>query len=187
MEMKAFIRIAFVTGFILLIPLVAMQFTDEVVWDRPDFVIAGVLLFGAGLTHEWIAGKSGKITYRAPVGLAVVAGLLLVWVNLAVGIIGNEENPANLMYVGVLAVAVIGALIARFQAQGMALAMLATAVAQVLVAIIAVIGDLGASTPNWPRDVLGATGFFVALWLGSAWLFRNAARKQLRAEADPGS
>ena len=145
---------ALVTACILLLPLVAMQFTDEVVWDLADFVVAGVLLFGAGLTYELVARrarKAGNTAYRAAVGVAVATALILVWMNLAVGIIGNEENPANLMYGGVLAVGIIGALIARFQPQGMARALFATALAQMLVAVIALITGWGSTGPIWPR------------------------------------
>ena len=172
---KPAVRIAVATAFILLLALVVMQFTDEVVWDLADFAVAGVLLFCAGLTYELIARNAGHIAYRAAVGVVVAAALLLVWINLAVGIIGNEGNPANLMYIGVLAVGTVGALIARFQPQGMARALFATALAQSLVAAIALAAQLGTSGPVWPRDVLIATGFFATLWLGSALLFRRAA------------
>jgi hypothetical protein len=88
-----------------------------------------------------------------------------------VGIIGSEENPANLMFAGVLAVGVIGACIARFRSQGMAHALIATALAQALVAVIALIAGLG-EPPLWLL-----TAFYVALWLTSAGLFRKAARQ----------
>ena len=175
MQNKSIIRIVLATAFILLLPLLAMQLTDEMVWDLADFAVAGVLLFGAGLTYELIARKAGPIAHRAAVGVAVAAALLLVWINLAVGIIGNEGNPANLMYIGVLVVGIIGALIARFQPHGMARALFATALAQMLVAVIALAARLGTSGPVWPRDVLIATGFFATLWLGSALLFRRAS------------
>jgi hypothetical protein len=175
LQKEALIRITLATAFILLLPLLAMQFTNEVAWDLADFAVAGVLLFGAGLTYELIARKAGNITYRAAVGVAVAAALLLVWMNLAVGIIGNEENPANLMYIGVLAVGIIGAIIARFRPRGMARALFATALAQVLIAVIALVTGLGSSGPIWPRDVLIATGFFATLWFGSALLFRRAS------------
>ena len=183
MQSRSIIRVALATAFLLLLPLVAMQFTDEVVWDLADFAVAGVLLFGAGLTYQLISRKAGSIAYRVAVGLAVATALLLVWINLAVGIIGSEQNPANLMYMGVLAVAVIGALIARFQPHGMARALFATAAAQVMVAVVALIADLGASGPTWPRDVLGATGLFAALWIGSSLCFRHASRKPVAPRA----
>lgn len=185
MQHKNIIRIALATAFILLLPLLAMQFTDEVVWDLADFAVAGALLFGAGLTYELVARKAGNIEYRAAVGIALAAAFLLVWVNLAVGLIGSEDNPANLMYVGVLAVGLIGAVIARFQPRGMARALFATAVAQALVAVIALIAGLGSTGPIWPRDILILTGFFAALWLISAGLFRNAAREHNKPGVEP--
>jgi hypothetical protein len=86
-------------------------------------------------TYELAARMTGNSAYRAAVGVAVAAAFILVWMNLAVGIIGTEDNPANLMYGGVLAVGIIGALIARFQPDGMARALFATALAQALVAV----------------------------------------------------
>lgn len=176
MQNKNIIRIALMTAFILLLPLLAMQFTDEVAWDLADFAVAGTLLFGTGLTYELIARKAGNIAYRAAIGVAVTAALLLVWMNLAVGIIGNEENPANLMYFGVLAVGIIGALIARFRPHGMARALFAMALAQTLVAVIALIAGLGYPWSG-PLELSVLNGFFVALFVGSAWLFRRAAKK----------
>jgi len=124
-----------------------------------------------------------KTAYRAAVGLAVATALLLVWVNGAVGIIGSEDNPANLMYGGVLAVGIIGALIARFQPHGMARALFATALAQALVAVIALVGGLGLPYSP-PLELLGLNGFFIALFVGSTWLFRRAAQEQPFADAE---
>jgi hypothetical protein len=116
------------------------------------------------------------------VGLAVVASFLLIWINLAVGIIGSEDNPANLMYAGVLAIAIGGAMIARFRAGGMARALLATAIAQALVAAIAIVGGL-VPPYNTTQQILVLNGFFVVLWLLSAWLFRRAARERASAQS----
>ena len=170
---------------ILLLPFVAMQFADEVVWDVADFALFGALLVGAGITYELAARKTGNTLYRSAVAVALAAAFILVWVNGAVGVIGSEDNDANLMYAGVLAVGIIGALIARFQPKGMARALFATALAQVLVAMIALIAGLGSTGPIWPWDLLILTGFFAALWVGSALLFRNAAREQPLAAAGP--
>lgn len=172
------IRIALATAGVLLLPLIAMQFTDEVAWDGTDFAVAGILLFGAGLTYVWVAGKGSAVVYRIAVGVAVAAALLLVWMNLAVGLIGNEGNPANLLYLGVLAVGIIGAIIARFRPLGMTRALFATALAQAAVAAIALIAGASKSSVG---EILMLNGFFVVLFLGSAWLFRNAARQQTPA------
>jgi len=168
----------------LLLPLFAMQVTDQVVWDVADFAIFGALLVGVGVTFEFAVRQTGNTAYRWAVGVALAAAFLLFWVNGAVGIIGNAGDDANLMYYGVLAVGIIGAVIARFQPHGMALALSATALAQALVAVIALVAGLG--TPlSGPAEILILNGFFVALFVGSAWLFRHAAREHPSAAVGP--
>ncbi len=114
--------------------------------------------------------------YRIAAGLAIASTFILVWLSLGVGIIGADGDRANLMYFGVLAVGIAGALIARFQPLGMARALIAMAVAQALVGVIALIARLG-NPYSGPLEILGLTGFFVALFVGSAWLFRHVARR----------
>lgn len=114
-----------------------MQFTDQVAWDETDFAVMGIMLFGACSAYELAARTTRNIAYQAAVGVAVVAAFILIWMNLAVGIIGAEDNPANLMFGGVLAVAILGALVVRFKPYGMARALAATALAQALAGVIA--------------------------------------------------
>jgi len=172
-----------IAAVLLLLPLVAMQFTDEVDWDETDFMVMGAMLFVACGAFELAARMTGNMAYRAAIGVAVVGMFLLVWINLAVGIIGSEDNPANLMYLGVLCVGVAGAFIARFQPDGMARALGATALAQGLVAVIAWTAGLGSEGENYPQVIVVLNGFFAALWLLSAWLFRKAAAERAPAGA----
>ena len=113
--------------------------------------------------------------YRSAVGVALATALVLLWINGAVGVIGSENNHANLMYFGVLAIGIVGAFIARFQPRGMSLALFATALAQALVTLVAIIGELG-SPASGPLDLLLLNGLFIALWVVSACLFRQTAR-----------
>jgi hypothetical protein len=159
----------------MLLPLVAMQFTDEVIWSVADFALAGALLLSVCIPLELALRKSGDAAYRAGVGVALLTAFILVWVNGAVGIIGSENNDANLMYGGVLAVGIIGAIIARFQARGMARALFAAAFIQALIAVIALVAGLG-FPENGPREIVGVNAFFVLLFVGSALLFQKAAR-----------
>lgn len=175
MRTKNVIGIALVTAVLLLVPLVAMQFNDGFDWSLDDFIGAGVLLFGTGLTYELIASKGGTVAYRVAVGVALTASLLLVWVNLAVGLIGNEDNPANIMYGGVLVVGFIGAIIAGLQPHGMARALFAMALAQMLVPVIALTIWVPPVSSLETKE-LGVTAFFAALFVGSALLFQRAAR-----------
>lgn len=170
-------------AFLLLLPVVAMRFTNEVTWDGTDFIVFGAMLAAACGTCELAVRMTGNSAYRAAVCVAVAAAFILVWMNLAVGIIGTEDNPANLMFGGVLTVGIVGAVIARLQPQGMVRVLVATALAQALVAVIALIAGLGSTGPSWPEDILVLSGFFTALWVGSALLFRKPAREQSPAGA----
>ena len=118
-----------VAGLGLLLPLAAMQVTDEVNWGAGDFAVAGALVLGVGVTYELAARATGNGAYRAAVAVALAAAFILVWISLAVGVIGSEGDPANLMYGGVLAVGIVGAVLARGRPRGMARALLATALA----------------------------------------------------------
>jgi len=118
--------------------------------------------------------------YRAGVGLALIAAFLIVWLNAAAGLIGIEDDdPANLLYVGVLTIGCIGALIARLQPRGLSLAMFATALA------LALVGGIALWLPNTagPVQIVIVHGLFVALFAGAALLFRHAARNGLPPHA----
>lgn len=132
------------------------------------------------------AEKTGEIAYRVAAGIAVAGALVLLWMNAAVGIIG--DGPVNLMYLGVLIVGFAGAYIARFQPRGMALALFATAVAQMLVPVIALViwkaGWQGLlidpNSPNPPfhpgvAPVFALNAVFAVLWIVSASMFWRAA------------
>ena len=101
--------------------------------------------------------------------MAVVAAFLTIWVNGAVGMIGSEDNPYNLLFLGVLVLALVGAAVALFRSAGMAGAMLAAGVMQ------AAVSAFGLST-DFRGGVLSMG--FTGLWLLSAALFRSSAREQ---------
>jgi hypothetical protein len=120
---------------------------------------------------------TNRIAYRSAMGIAIAAAGLLVWLSLGVGIIGKDGDPANMMYSVVLAVGIIGAIISRLRPQGMAHALFAMALAQALVAAIALIAELGLPWSE-PAELILLNGFFVVMFVGSAWLFQRAARQQ---------
>ena len=130
------------------------------------------------------SNMSDRNAYRFAAGVALAAALLLVWLSLGVGIIGADGDPANTMYFGVVGVGIIGAIVARFRPHGMARALFATAIAQALVAVIALIFGLGLPWSP-PVEILILNGFFVALFVGSALLFRHAGRGRTPAGAGP--
>jgi len=168
---KDVLIVALAVTLLLLIPLIAMFFSDQWNWGPFDFFLAWILLFSAGTTYKLTTRKSGNLAYKVAMGIAAATALFLVWSNLAVGIIGSEDNPANLMYLGVLAVLLIATFIASFKPERMALALTATASAQVLVTAIALLGEMGAPE-NTPVQLISINGFFVVFWMASALLFR---------------
>jgi len=74
---------------LLLVPLVAMFFTNEVNWSSFDFVVAAILLYGSGMTLELILRKVQSTKYRLIAALILFVVLFLVWAELAVGIFGT--------------------------------------------------------------------------------------------------
>jgi hypothetical protein len=145
-------------------------------WDIADFVVFSALVVGV-VGIGWLAlRKPGNAAYPSGVGVALAAAFLLVWVNGAVGIIGNENNDANMLFFGVLAIGIIGALVARYEPRGLMRAMYATALAQATVGVIALVAGWGSAGPVWPWDVLVLTAFFTAMWTTSGWLFGRRYR-----------
>ena len=151
---------------LLLLPLVAMQFTREVDWTPFDFAFAGAMIGGVGIVYELTVRRSGNPYYRGGVAMALAATFLTIWANGAVGMIGDEGDPANLMFAGVLAIALLGSVLARFRPRGMAFAMFAAAIAQAVASGIGMLLD--------PLGGLLSTAF-AGLWLLSAALFRVVA------------
>jgi hypothetical protein len=164
-----------ITALVLLAPAIAMQFSNDVNWTVTDFVFAGALLVGSGLIYE-LAARVGNLAYQAGVVVALGAVILTMWTTGAVGVIGSEANPGNLLYVAVAALAIIAAIIARGRAAAMVWAMLAAAIGEVLVPVIAFAGVANPTSDVLQPEVLAATGVFAGMWLLSAWLFRRSAR-----------
>lgn len=158
-----------IPALLLLLPLIAMQYTNEVNWTAGDFIFAAILFGSVGLAFELIVRTSDSLAHRFGTGMAVIGALLTIWVNGAVGMIGSEDNPYNLLFLGVPLLALIGSVAARFRAAGMALAMVAAAAAQ------AALGTLGLSAD--PRGGMFSVAF-AGLWLLAAASLWAAARER---------
>lgn len=78
-----------VVAAILAVPLIAMQFSQEVDWSLSDFVIAGVLLLGTGLLINMVISNVRSTGYRLAICAVILFALFLVWAELAVGIFGT--------------------------------------------------------------------------------------------------
>jgi hypothetical protein len=84
---KSVIRALGIPAFILMIPVVAMQFSSEWDWDVSDFIIIGTLLVSAVLLYEFASRKMSK--HKTAIAIAIVLGVAFIWAELAVGIFTN--------------------------------------------------------------------------------------------------
>jgi len=80
-------RIVLGTIVVLLIPLIAMRFTNEVAWQIGDFIVAGALLLSSAYLYEIVTKKLNSNLKKALVGVTVFVSLTLVWVSLATDLV----------------------------------------------------------------------------------------------------
>lgn len=137
-------------------------------WTAFDFIVGGALLAMLGIAIEVGLNASRNRTYQLGAIAAALTGFFIVWANVAVGFVGEPDNPYNLLFVGVLAVAIIGTLAARFKAQGMRNAMGATLVAQIVAGLVAM---------GQEEAILLLTAMVSLGWAAAALLFAKAAEE----------
>lgn len=161
---------------VLMIALLGNTFVEGWNWHWNDFIFAWVVFALTTFVYRLIATRKwANLTYRLGAGLAILAGFLIFWITAAVQIIG-DDNPGNILYLGVILTGLIGVGLARFQPAGLARAAFATAAATFLVPVIAVLA--------WPSDfspgvekVFLLNGVFVLMFASAGLLFRHAARQ----------
>jgi hypothetical protein len=151
---------------LLALPAIAMQFTSEVNWSPGDFLFAGLVFGMVGGLFELAARASRNVAYRAAVVAAVACGFLQLWITLAVGIIGSEDNPANWTYIAMVLLALAAAAVTLGRPRPLARAMVCMAAAQ----IVFTAAHLAGGNVTVPIDL-----FFTALWILSGRLFARAA------------
>lgn len=167
-----------ITALLLSVPLVAMQFTSEVSWSIVDFLIMGLLIFCTGLSYIILSRQAPNVIYRIAIGFTIAVTFLMIWANLAVGLIGSGPNAANLMYIGVVCVVVTGISLARFKPAGLVNVMYATILALLLHTAVVLLAGLCRSTGGSVTELLSVNGFFSGLFLISALLFRYATKQR---------
>ncbi|HEY7307174.1 MAG TPA: hypothetical protein VH601_23830 [Bryobacteraceae bacterium] len=171
---KAVLRVALVALGLLMVPLVASRVVDGWNWRPGTFVFVYVLFFATGLAYALIARSMGAWSYKAGVGVALVAGFALGWSNMVH--VADSENPANLVYYSVLAVGGVGTWLARLEARGLARTLFAMAAALALITVM-----LPSGAPLYlARNMVILHGVFVALFTASGLLFRHASLAGLK-------
>ncbi len=182
MQTKDYLLVAFAPFALLWIPLVGMQVSADWQWTSSDFVLMWALLAGTTFTYRLFATRRGaNLAYRAGAGLAVATGCLLIWVNLAVQIIG-DGNPGNTLYFAAILLALAGVGVSRFQAAALARVAFGLAAAVLVIPVIAVLTWPADFSPGFPQ-VCALNAVFVALFAGAGLLFRHAARTAGESQA----
>lgn len=172
---KQVLRPVLITLLMLVIPFIGNRTVEGWNWDTFDFVFMGVLIFSAAFTFEMVARLSSNKMYKGAVGITVVAALLLTWMNLAVGIIGNEDNPANAMYFLVIPVGFLGLIASQMKAKGLSVTtFLMSAIVMATPCVALAVNR--PSLDNLPGifGVFFISAFYAALYLGAGLLFRNS-------------
>lgn len=172
---RSILKLFVISSFILLIPFTAMQFTAEVNWTLFDFMVAGTLIFTAGFTYLFITRTSSLVSYKIAVGFAVLSSLFMIWSNLAVGIIGSEDNLINLLYFTIPAGALISALWVRFSTRGLMTTMYGCAIGVGLITAIAFLSGMQHAQGSSSMEIIAVNSLFIVLFVLSALLFRYAA------------
>jgi hypothetical protein len=171
---KTMLRVALVSLALLMVPLVASRLVEGWHWNAGGFVFVYALFFATGMAYALIARRMGAWTYKAGVGVALVAGFALGWSNMVQ--VADSGHPENLMYSSVLAVGIVGACLARLQARGLALTLFAMAATLALIAVILPSG----APPDMARRMAIGHGVYVALFTASGLLFRRASLAEVK-------
>ena len=171
---KALLRVALGALAVLMLPLVASQFVEDWNWPAGAFVRVYVLFFGTGMVFALVARRMGAWSYKAGVGVALVAGFALGWSTMVQT--ADSGHPERLWYLSVLVVGFIGACLARLKAPGLAVTLFAMAA---VLTLISVVLPSGAPSDMALRMAIGH-GVYTALFAASGLLFRHASLAGLR-------
>jgi len=171
---KTMLRVALGALAVLMVPLVASQVVDGWNWPVGAFVRVYVLFFGTGMVFALVARRMGAWSYKAGVGVALLAGFALGWSTMVQT--ADSGHPERLWYLSVLVVGFIGTCLARLKAPGLAVTLFAMAAT---LALISVVLPSGAPSDMALRMAIGH-GVFVALFTASGLLFRHASLAGLK-------
>ena len=138
---KTMLRVALGALAVWMVPLVASQFFEDWHWGVGGFVRVYVLFFLTGMVMALVARRMGVWSYKAGVGLALVAGLALGWSTMVQ--VADSGHPERLWYHSVLVVGAIGACLARLKAPGLAWTLFAMAATLAYKLFLAMKASLG--------------------------------------------
>jgi len=154
MTKKTLLPVLLVPTLLLVIPLVANFTVEGFNWNPGAFVFLWLVMVAIGVAYKLATHSAGNNAQRLATVIALGTGFLIFWGNLAVGFIGSDDNPVNLLYLAVLVLGAIGAVRVRFAAVGMARTMGMMTAGILLVPVIAVIIRPHDFSPGVPQVFL---------------------------------
>ncbi|QZH75745.1 MAG: hypothetical protein JY451_03895 [Erythrobacter sp.] len=159
---------------LLILPALAMQWHAEGVhWTASDFAFATVLLglLGAGAEIAFAVGRNAP--HKVGIAIAALGGFLTVWINGAVGMLGSEEEPTNLVFIAMAGIGVVASLLVWFRAAPMRWIMATLSAGQFAVGVVAALWTMPGHAVEW-----GVLTFFALIWGAAAACFHAARSAQ---------
>lgn len=157
---------------LLILPAIAMRFSPEVDWTVSDFVFAGIILAALGIGGEIALRVGRNAPHRSGIGIAALGSFLTVWINGAVGMLGSEDEPTNLIFIALVGVAIVASLLVWFRPSIMRWIMAALSAGQFAVGIAAGLWTMPGHAIEW-----GVLSFFALIWSASAACFHAANQR----------
>jgi len=175
---RSMISAAVVSLLLLLIPFIAMQCTTEVNWRAADFLIMGMLLLGTLTAFIWLYRNTTSILFTVASAAAVGCTFVMIWANLAVGLIGAGPHAGNLMFTGIVLLVVIGAIRSGFTAAGLEQTMYAAALGVLVIMVIALLSSMDQYPGSSAKEIIGVCSAFAAGYTIAGSLFHIAGKRR---------
>lgn len=177
MTKKTLLPVLLVPTLLLVIPLVANFTVEGFNWNPGAFVFLWLVMVAIGVAYKLATHSAGNNAQRLATVIALGTGFLIFWGNLAVGFIGSDDNPVNLLYLAVLVLGAIGVVRVRFAAAGMARTMGMMTAGILLVPVIAVIIRPHDFSPGVPQVFL-LNAVFALMFAVAGFLYRLADKRR---------
>src|ERR1051326_4856376 len=153
----------------LMVPLVASRLVKDWNWSAGSFVFVYFVFFAVGMAFALIARKMGVWSYKVGVGVALFSGFGLAWSTMVH--VADSGHPERFVYHSVLVVGLVGALVSRLKARGLAYTLFAMAATYAMIAVILPSG----APPDLARNMAMGHVVFVVMLIASGLLFRHAS------------
>jgi hypothetical protein len=182
MKRKDHLIVAFVPPALLLIPLTGQLTVEGWHWTWHDFLFAWVVFSITTWFYRFLVTRHvPNLAYQAGIALAVLAGFLITWMNLAVQIIG-DENPGNLLYMLTILGGFIGVGVSRFKRAALANVAFGMAAVLLLIPAVAVLLWPADFNPGYAKVQIGSA-VFAGMFVASGVLIRRSAAPVSAAKA----